>query len=134
MNVGEFGIPFYFSTGFNMLAATFLTLTFTKPDGTQLVVTSPAVSVGTSSVPSLLSSPCLPPSDPCAGQAPSCECGTPAVAADPTPVTFAPYLYVRYIFAAGDVNQSGCWSARLTYQDATPRQLISDPATFSVSP
>lgn len=45
MNVGEYGIAFLFSTGFDMSGFTALSITFTKPDDTQLVVTDPDVSV-----------------------------------------------------------------------------------------
>lgn len=131
MNVGEYGIAFLFSTGFNMQESTGLSLTFAKPDGTQLTVTDPAVSVGTtakSSAPSTCC--CQPPVDGCS----TCQefpcCCENAVPAEP--ITFAPFLYVQYVFQSGDVDQAGCWSARLTYLDATPRKLISDPGTFMV--
>lgn len=40
--------------------------------------------------------------------------------------------YVVYTFAVGEVDQSGVWTARLTYTDVA-RSLISDPATFTVA-
>jgi hypothetical protein len=47
---------------------------------------------------------------------------------------FAADTYVVYTFLAGQVNQAGNWSARLTYQDGSPAQLISTPGTFTVGP
>lgn len=44
MNVNEYGVVFAFSTGFNLSAFTSLSITFTKPDLTQLTVTNPDVS------------------------------------------------------------------------------------------
>lgn len=38
MNVGEYGVAFRLGTGFNLAAATQLSFTFTKPDGTVLNV------------------------------------------------------------------------------------------------
>jgi hypothetical protein len=50
-----------------------------------------------------------------------------------TPVgTFSAYTYVTYTFIEGQVDQAGRWSARLTYQDASPAQLISTPGFFMV--
>ena len=46
MKVGEYGIGFRFGVGFDLSTATALTLTFTKPDETTLVVTNPTVEVG----------------------------------------------------------------------------------------
>ena len=46
--------------------------------------------------------------------------------------TLAPNTWVSYTFANGEVDQSGVWSVRLTYNDAS-RQLISDPATFTLA-
>lgn len=45
MNVNNWGIFVWIGTGFDLIAYTALTMTFTKPDGTFLVVTNPAVSV-----------------------------------------------------------------------------------------
>jgi hypothetical protein len=47
---------------------------------------------------------------------------------------FAANTYVTYKFLAGQVNQAGLWSVRLTYQDASPAQLISTIGTFTVFP
>lgn len=41
--------------------------------------------------------------------------------------------YFSYTFADGDVDESGTWSVRGTYTDAL-KQLISDPATFTINP
>ncbi len=48
MNVNEYGIEFVFGTGYDMSAYTDLTLTFIKPDLTELVVTNPDVSISSS--------------------------------------------------------------------------------------
>jgi hypothetical protein len=45
MNVGEYGVAFLFSTGFDMSAFTGIAINFTKPDHSTLVVTDPDVSV-----------------------------------------------------------------------------------------
>lgn len=51
MNVNEYGVIFYFSTGFDMSSQTSLRLDFTKPDGSTLAktsgVTAPASPVST---------------------------------------------------------------------------------------
>lgn len=58
---------------------------------------------------------------------------TLGVGAVSTPLgSFATHTYVTYTFLSGQVNQAGSWSARLTYQDATPARLISDVGTFTV--
>lgn len=48
--------------------------------------------------------------------------------------TFAAHTYVTYTFLSGQVNQTGSWTVRLTYQDAAPTQLISNVGTFVVNP
>lgn len=45
MIVNEYGIIYYLGTSFDMSAYTALILTFTKPDGTTLVVQNPDVSI-----------------------------------------------------------------------------------------
>lgn len=45
MNLSEFGVPFLFSTGYDMSANTSISIAFTKPDGTILTVTNPDVTV-----------------------------------------------------------------------------------------
>lgn len=45
--------------------------------------------------------------------------------------TFSANEYARYTFVNGDVDQSGEWSARLTYTDAGQR-LVSEVAEFTV--
>lgn len=103
MRVGEWGVVFLFSTGFNMQNSTLLSLKFTKPDGTALTVTNlTGVTVGTSPITTTLG-------------------------------VFAANQYVQYTFKNGDVNQAGTWVAQLTYQDATPQNLISDPSSFTVN-
>lgn len=47
MNVNEYGVFLWLSVGFDLRGNTALTLEFTKPDGTPLVVTNPDVSYGT---------------------------------------------------------------------------------------
>lgn len=54
---------------------------------------------------------------------------TPYVAASGT---FAANQYARYIFANGDLNSAGVYTARLTYTDASKR-LISDVVSFTVN-
>lgn len=46
MNVNEYGVVFQFGTSFDMSGSTALSLAFTKPDGTVLTKTNPAVTVG----------------------------------------------------------------------------------------
>lgn len=46
MNANEYGIVLKFGTGFDMSGNTSLSLVFTRPDGTSLTVTNPAVTVG----------------------------------------------------------------------------------------
>lgn len=48
--------------------------------------------------------------------------------------TFTGYTYVTYTFTSGQVDQTGQWSVRLTYKDASPAQLISTPGYFTVHP
>ena len=50
MKVGEYGINFVLGVGYNISGFSSLTLTFTKPDGTTLVVTDPAVAVGSGDI------------------------------------------------------------------------------------
>ena len=50
MNVGEYGVQFVLGTSFDMSANTSLSLTFTKPDGTTLTVTNPAVTISASPI------------------------------------------------------------------------------------
>jgi hypothetical protein len=47
--------------------------------------------------------------------------------------TFLANEYAKYVFQNGDVNLAGNWSARVTYDDATPQHLISDVGTFTIS-
>lgn len=55
----------------------------------------------------------------------------PALNIDTTEGLFPSHTYAQYVFQNGDVDQSGTWSARVTYTDAG-QQLISDAATFTV--
>lgn len=48
--------------------------------------------------------------------------------------TFLANQYVIYRTAAGDIDQAGTYSVRLTYNNALPTQLISDIVTFTVNP
>ena len=102
MNVGDYGVVFRLNVSFDISGFSTLTLTFTKPDKTTLVVNS-GITVGNIDV----------------------------VTPDGT---FLANQYALYTFTSGQVDQSGNWSARLTYVDSLPRQLISNPATFTVSP
>ena len=47
--------------------------------------------------------------------------------------TFLANQYAQYIFQNGDLNQTGVWSARVLYTDATPMHLISNVSTFTVT-
>lgn len=47
---------------------------------------------------------------------------------------FSADTYATYTFLNGQVNQSGAWTVRLTYQDANPTQLISSIGHFTVGP
>jgi len=47
LNVNEYGVPFVFSTGYDMSADTAIRINFTKPDGTVLSVADPLVTVPT---------------------------------------------------------------------------------------
>lgn len=47
MNVNEYGILCLFSVGLDLSANTALSIEFTKPDGSQLIVTNPDVTMGT---------------------------------------------------------------------------------------
>lgn len=42
--------------------------------------------------------------------------------------------YASYRFQAGDVNEEGIWTCRVVYTDASPQHLISDVASFIVTP
>lgn len=103
LNVGEYGVELLFSTGFDMSDFTGLSIVFTKPSGTILIVTNPAVTV-------------------------------PAADVETTDGLFLANQYVAYTFVSGDIDQVGVWSARVTYDDAAPRHLISDASQFTVYP
>lgn len=47
--------------------------------------------------------------------------------------TYLANQYCSYTFIAGDLNQAGDYTARVTYTDAS-KHLISDPTSFTVSP
>lgn len=49
--------------------------------------------------------------------------------------TAAANTYALYTFQAGDVDEVGVWSARLTFDNAVPQHLISNlGAEFTVDP
>lgn len=49
--------------------------------------------------------------------------------------TFPASQYATCIFAEGDVDQVGQWSARILYFNSViPQELISAPGTFCVNP
>lgn len=63
--------------------------------------------------------------------------GVPTVGAAPLVTEFGTFLaqqYATYVFVSGDINQSGTYSARLTYNASGPTRLISDVVTFTVNP
>lgn len=106
MNVGETGVILAFSTGFNMSANTSLQILFWKP--------SNPWSEDTNSSPSLTK--------------------TAAIGTNNLPTTAGLFLantYVTYTFLAGELNESGTWSARVGYTDIA-QHLISDVAQFPV--
>lgn len=47
--------------------------------------------------------------------------------------TFLPYQYVSYTFANGDLDQSGTYTARVSYTDAS-KHLLSPLVRFNVQP
>lgn len=104
VNVGEWGINFYFSTGFDMSANTALKIVFTKPDNTTLTVTNPDVTAP----------------------------GSPVTL--PNGQTFNANEYMLYTFKAGDLDVPGTWSARAFYTDASQMLNTKIPANFTVDP
>ncbi len=54
MNKNEYGVGFAFSTAFNMSSFTTIEIQFDKPDGTQLSVFSPSVTVPNTDLPTTL--------------------------------------------------------------------------------
>ena len=103
LNVNTWGVPILFGAGIDISLYTALTLTFTKPDGSTLVVTNPLVSV-------------------------------PSVDEETSDGLFPANTYAQYYTRPGDINETGTWEARLTYQDSA-RLLTSDtPVTFTVDP
>lgn len=102
MRVNEYGVVFRFSVGYDISAETELTLDFTKPDDTTLQKLT----------------------------ADGVAVGTSQVTT--TLGVFAANEYITYTFASGDVDQAGVWTAQLTYDDATPKHLISDTVQFTI--
>ena len=93
MNVGEYGITFNFNQNFNISGYTTLSLAITRPDGTVLTKTNPAVSVGTVALTTT-------------------DDGV-----------YAANQYAVYVFAAGDLSAAGPYKARLTYTDGSKRLI-----------
>lgn len=62
---------------------------------------------------------------------PSASLGASAITAPSG--SFLPYQYCTYIFANGDINQAGTYTARVSYTDATKR-LLSPLVRFNVQP
>lgn len=59
------------------------------------------------------------------------------VPSTPLPTTFGVFQanqYASYYFQAGDVDEEGVWTCRVVYTDASPQHLISDVASFIVTP
>ena len=104
MNVGEYGVIYAFSTGFDMSGFTTISLTVTRPDGTSFTRTN------------------------------SSGVTVPASPITTTDGVFAANQYTRYAFLNGDINQVGQYTARVTYDDTTPQHLISDTGTFTINP
>jgi hypothetical protein len=46
--------------------------------------------------------------------------------------TFLNGQYATYTFASGDISLPGTYQVRLTYQDASPKKLVSTIGTFQV--
>lgn len=88
-NVGEWGIAYNLNANYNMIAATGLSMAFTRPDGSSFTRTGSDVT------------------------APA----TPLVTDDMG--TFAASEYAKYVFKAGDLTMQGLYTVRLTYDDAT---------------
>ena len=102
MNVNDFGTTFRFDANFDMSGFTGLTLTFTKPDETQLVRDeTQGVALGLIDVSTNLGE-------------------------------FLANQYVTYTFLSGEVNVAGEWVVYLTYKRAPDVELTSDPFTFVV--
>ncbi|WP_426111024.1 hypothetical protein [Massilia sp. PWRC2] len=93
MNVGEYGISFNFNQNFTISGFTTLSLAITRPDGSVITKTNPAVSVGSVAL------------------------------VTPNDGTYAAGQYAVYVFADGDLSLPGDYKARLTYTDASKRLI-----------
>lgn len=106
--VGESGKTLRVKAGYDMSSNTELTLTFTKPDATQVTKTKTGSQV---------------------------SLGTIAVTDDDLGVLSA-NEYVEYEIETGFLDQVGTWSVYLTFTDTAPDPddvFIGDTATFAVS-
>ncbi len=104
VNEGEYGLACVFSTAYDMSGFTAISLKFTKPDGTILLVSNTdGVTVPASPITTVLG-------------------------------VFAANTYARYAFVDGDLDQTGVWYCRVIYTDATPLHLISNQSSFTVTP
>lgn len=107
MNVGEQGIAYNLNVNYNLSGATSLSMTITRPDGTTITRTGADVTA-------------------------------PAVAlvTGTSFGTFAASQYAKYTIQAGDLNQVGVYTARLTYVDGTKllKSDLGEYANFTVSP
>ncbi len=106
VNEGEFGVACVFSTAFNMSTFTEISMKFTKPDGTILLVdSSDGVTVPGSPIVTVLG-------------------------------TFAANEYSQYYFQSGDLDQLGVWYCRVIFDDSgasPPQRLISNSSSFEVT-
>lgn len=62
---------------------------------------------------------------------------SPDVSLGMAPITttlgvFAAHQYVAYTILPGQIDQAGCWKARVIYDDISPRHLISGCSNFTV--
>ncbi len=107
VNEGEFGVACVFSTAYDMSGFSTISMKFTKPDNTTLLVTNAdGVTV-----------PAVPVSTPLG--------------------TFGANTYAQYFFKNGDLDQIGIWSCRVIFDNsgASPAiHLISNTSTFTVTP
>ena len=102
IKVGEIGKVFRLSTSFDMSANTALTIKLTDPDGVETTITNPRVT------------------------APAVEVTVPDLG------TLAASTYMEFTTLATDFTQAGSWSACGVYEDGTPKEFHSDPATFTI--
>lgn len=111
LRVGEVGKTIRVNCGFDLSSNTQLTLVFTKPSGATATktkadgITAPVVDAIEYE-----------------------DDGTTVVQ------TFTANEYMEYDTESGLLDESGIWSVRAQYDDATPKTFIGDTTTFTVLP